>query len=47
MISKPHWNKNLVTPLLTLWSRDLPGKLTSPQLVRKFPAFYGTRKFIT
>ena len=32
---------------LTPWSRALPEKLTSPQLVKKFPAFYGTRRFIT
>jgi hypothetical protein len=28
-------------------SRVLPEKLTGPLLVRKFPAFYGTRRFIT
>ena len=28
-------------------SRGLPEKLTGPQLVRKFPALYGTRRFIT
>jgi hypothetical protein len=33
--------------LLTPWSRVLLGKLTGPQLVKKFPAFYGTRRFIT
>jgi hypothetical protein len=32
---------------LTTWSRVLPEKLTVPQLLKKFPAFYGTRKFIT
>jgi hypothetical protein len=32
---------------LTPWSRVLPEKLTGSQLVKKFPAFYGTRKFIT
>ena len=30
-----------------LWNRLLPEKLTGPQLVKKFPAFYGTRRFIT
>jgi len=30
----------------TLWSRVLE-KLTGFQLVKKFPAFYGTRRFIT
>jgi hypothetical protein len=29
------------------WSRVLLQKLTSSQLVKKFPAFYGTLKFIT
>jgi hypothetical protein len=32
---------------LTLWSRVLHEKLTGPQLVKKFPAFCGTRRFIT
>jgi len=32
---------------LTSWSRVLPEKLTGFQLVKKFPAFYGTRRFIT
>jgi hypothetical protein len=36
----------LLTYLLTPWSRDLE-KLTGLQLVKKFPAFYGTRMFIT
>jgi hypothetical protein len=29
------------------WSKVLPEKLTGPQLVRKFPAFYGNRRFMT
>ena len=33
--------------LLTPWSRVLLEKLTGLQLVKKFPAFYGTRRFIT
>jgi hypothetical protein len=33
--------------LLTPWSRVLLEKLTGFQLVKKFLAFYGTRKFIT
>jgi len=33
--------------LLTPWCRILLEKLTGLQLVKKFPAFYGTRKFIT
>jgi hypothetical protein len=38
----PHWY-NLLTP----WSRVLLEKLTGLQLVKKFPVFYGTRRFIT
>ena len=37
----------LLTYLLTPWSRVLLEKLASLQLVKKFPAFYGTRKFLT
>jgi hypothetical protein len=33
--------------LLTPWRRVLLEKLTSSQLVKKFPTFYGTRRFIT
>jgi hypothetical protein len=33
--------------LLTPWSTVLLEKLTGSQLVKKFPGFYGTRKFIT
>jgi hypothetical protein len=32
---------------LTPWSRVLLEKLKGFQLVKKFPAFYGTRRFIT
>ena len=35
------------TYLLTPWSRILLQKLTDFQLVKKFPAFHGTRRFIT
>ena len=35
-----------LTYLLTPCSRVLPEKLTGSQLVKKFPAFYGTRRFI-
>ena len=38
---------NLLTYLLTPCSRVLLKKLTSSQLVKKFPAFYGTPRFIT
>ena len=37
----------LVTYLLTPWCRVLLEKLTGLKLVKKFPAFHGTRKFIT
>ena len=37
----------LLTYLLTPWSRVLLEKLTGFQLVKKFPTFYGTRRFIT
>ena len=33
--------------LLTPWCRVLPEQLTDLQLVKKFPAFHGTRRFIT
>ena len=35
------------TYLLTPWSRVLLEKLSVFQLVKKFPAFYGTRRFVT
>ena len=37
----------LLTYLLTPWRRVLLEKLASLQLVKKFPMFYGTRKFLT
>jgi len=37
----------LLTYLLTPWSRILLKELTGFQLVKKFPVFYGTRRFIT
>ena len=37
----------LLTYSLTRWSRVLLEKLTGFQLVKKFPAFYGTRGLIT
>ena len=39
--------KYLKRYLLTAWCRVLLEKLTDLQLVKKFPAFHGTRKFIT
>ena len=38
---------NLLTYSLTPWSRVLLEKLTGSQLVKIFPTFYGTRKFVT
>ena len=37
----------LLTYSLTPWCRVLLQKLTGLQLVKKFPTFYGTRRFIT
>jgi hypothetical protein len=37
----------LLTYLITGWCRVLLEKLTGLQLVKKFPAFHGTRRFIT
>jgi len=37
----------LLTYLLTPWYRILLEKLAGLQLVKKFPAFHGTRRFIT
>ena len=37
----------LITYILTPWCRALLEKLTGLQLVKKFPAFHGTRRFIT
>ena len=42
-----HRVPHLLTYLLTPWSRVLLEKLTDFQLIKKFPAFYGTRRFIT
>ena len=36
-------NNNLITPCSTVFLE----KLTDLQLVKKFPAFYGNRRFIT
>ena len=38
---------NLLIYLLTPWSRVLIEKLNGSKLVKKFPAFYGTRMFIS
>jgi len=44
------WFRHLDTDTsysLTPWCRVLPEQLTGLQLVKKFPAFHGTRTFIT
>ena len=38
---------NTGTYLLTSWCRALPEQLPGLQIVKKFPAFHGTRSFIT
>ena len=50
--STPHVRRGgrlsyLLTYLLIPWCRVLLEKLTGLQLVKKFPAFHGTRRFIT
>ena len=46
--SSTHESPNLqITYLLTPWCRVLLEKLTGLQLVKKFPAFHGTRRFTT
>jgi len=42
ILSKVIKNTIIFTHLLTPWSRILLEKLVSSQLVKKFPAFYGT-----
>jgi hypothetical protein len=43
----PMLSWHLFTDIFTPRSRVLPEKLIGPQLVKKFPAFLGTRRFIT
>jgi hypothetical protein len=43
----PPWANMSITVQITPRHRVLPEKLTCPQLVKKFPTFYGTQKFIT
>ena len=38
---------SLLTYLISPWNRALLEKLTSSQPIKNFPAFYGTRRFIT
>ena len=40
-------NNSVLTYLLTPWCRVFLDKLTGLHLVKKFPAFHGTRRFIT
>ena len=40
-------DRDRLTYLLTPWCRVLLEKLTGLQLVKKFPVFHGTQKFIT
>jgi len=35
------------TSYLNPWSRVCPEKLSGPQVIKKFHAFYGTRRFIS
>ena len=41
------WHSAIHYSVLTPWCRVILQKLTGLQLVKKFPAFYGTRRFIT
>jgi len=46
--SQRHGSRNFCAPaVLTPWCRVLLEKLTGLQVVKKFPAFHGTRRFIT
>ena len=40
-------SRDVLTYLLTPWCRVLPEQLPGLQLVKKFPAFHGTQRFIT
>jgi hypothetical protein len=42
-----HLYQENITSLRTPWSRVLPEKLKRPKLLKKLPAFYGTRRFIS
>jgi len=41
------WPNSKVMLTRAVNSKGLPENLTSPQLIKKFPAVYGTRRFIT
>ena len=47
IVGKKWWWLYMPTYLLTPWCRVLLEKLTGLQLVKKFPVFHGTRRFIT
>ena len=47
VVNRRHIFTYLLTYLLTPWCRVLLEKLTGLQLVKKFPTFHGTQKFIT
>ena len=42
-----HIHTHILTYLLTPWCRVLLENLTGLQLVKKFPAFYGTQRFLS
>jgi hypothetical protein len=46
-VEKPLGRPGFKWDYLTPWRRVLLGKLKGSQPVEKFPAFYGTRRFIT
>jgi hypothetical protein len=37
----------IIIIIIIPWSRVLREKLKCPELLKKFPSFYGTRRFIT
>ena len=48
--NKRHWEPEVPPKrqcILTPWNGVLLEKLTDPQIAKKFPEFYGTRRFIT
>jgi hypothetical protein len=47
MAAQFHGRQSYRTSTNSIERQVLPEKLTSPQLVKKFPAFYRTRRFIT
>jgi hypothetical protein len=41
------WRNSWASSILNPWSRGLSENLSGPRVLRKFPEFYGTRRFIT